>query len=284
MFDLSNFNLNFNYSDLSEIIVINGSKILLALIILYFGFKIINKLTHILNKRLLKKSYDPMIINFTIPMVRIGAKIFLALPLINFIGIETTSFIAAIGGASFAVGLAFQGSLSNFAGGVLLLILKPFSVGHFIEVGSHKGTVQSISIFYTYLQTFDNKIIVIPNSNVSNDSLINYTANDKRRIDYNIGVDYDTDIDYVKEVLGEVINNESGILDMPEPIIGLGEYAASSIVFHIKVWVSTEDYWKVFYRFNENIKRAFNKKGISFPYPHMDVNIYKDIKNNIKEN
>jgi small conductance mechanosensitive channel len=281
MFDLSNFNLDFDYSNLSEIIVIKSGKILLALIILYFGFKIINKLTDVLNKKLLKNNYDPMIINFSIPMARIGAKIFLALPLINFIGIETTSFIAAIGGASFAVGLAFQGSLSNFAGGVLLLILKPFSVGHFIEVGPHKGTVQSISIFYTYLQTFDNKIIVIPNSNVSNDSLINYTANDKRRIDYNIGVDYDTDIDYVKEVIGEVIKNEDGILDMPEPIIGLGEYAASSIVFHIKVWVKTEDYWKIFYRFNENIKRSFNKKGISFPFPHMDVNIYKDVRSDL---
>ena len=282
MLDLSNFNLNFDFNTISDILIFNGSKILLALIILYFGFKIINKFTDILNKNLLKKNYDPMIINFSIPMIRIATKVFLAITLVNFVGIETTSFIAAIGGASFAVGLAFQGSLSNFAGGVLLLILKPFSVGHFIEVGAHKGTVQSISIFYTYLQTFDNKIIVIPNSNVSNDSLINYTANDKRRIDYNIGVDYNTDIDYVKEVIEEVIKDEEGILDMPEPIIGLGEYAASSIIFHIKVWVNTEDYWKVFYRFNENIKRAFNKKGISFPYPHMDVNIYKDVKNNIK--
>lgn len=282
MLDLSNINLNFDFNTLSDILIFNGSKILLALLISYFGFKIINKLTDILNKRLLKKKYDPMIINFSVPMIRIAAKVFLAVTLVNFVGIETTSFIAAIGGASFAVGLAFQGSLSNFAGGVLLLILKPFSVGHFIEVGAHKGTVQSISIFYTYLQTFDNKIIVIPNSHVSNDSLINYSANDKRRIDYNIGVDYNTDIDYVKEVLGEVIKDEEGILDMPEPIIGLGEYAASSIVFHIKIWVNTEDYWKIFYRFNENIKRAFNEKGISFPYPHMDVNIYKDVKNNIK--
>lgn len=282
MLDLSSFNLDFDFSNLSEIIVIKSGKILLALIILYFGFKIINKLTNVLNKKLLKKKYDPMIINFTIPMTRVGAKIFLALPLINFIGIETTSFIAAIGGASFAVGLAFQGSLSNFAGGVLLLILKPFNVGHFIEVGPHKGTVQSISIFYTYLQTFDNKIIVIPNSSVSNDSLINYTANDKRRIDYNIGVDYDTDIDYVKEIVGEIIKSEDRILDMPEPIIGLGEYGSSAIIFHIKVWVNTEDYWKVYYSFNEDIKRVFNKKGISFPYPHMDVNIYKDVRNNIK--
>lgn len=282
MLDLSSFSLDFDFSNLSEIIVIKSGKILLALIILYFGFKIINKLTDVLNKKLLKKKYDPMIINFTIPMARVGAKIFLALPLINFIGIETTSFIAAIGGASFAVGLAFQGSLSNFAGGVLLLILKPFNVGHFIEVGPHKGTVQSISIFYTYLQTFDNKIIVIPNSSVSNDSLINYTANDKRRIDYNIGVDYDTDIDYVKEIVGEIIKSEDRILDMPEPIIGLGEYGPSAIIFHIKVWVNTEDYWKVYYSFNEDIKRVFNKKGISFPYPHMDVNIYKDVRNNIK--
>jgi len=278
LFNFPRIDLN----SLSDVLVVNGSKILLALVLLYFGFKIINKFTSILNKKLLKKNYDPMIINFTVPLIRISTKVLLSITLVNFIGIETTSFIAAIGGASFAVGLAFQGSLSNFAGGVLLLILKPFSVGHFIEVGQHKGTVQSISIFYTYLQTFDNKIIVIPNSNVSNDSLINYTANDKRRIDYSIGVDYNTDIDYVKEVIAEIIKEEEDILDVPEPIIGLGEYAASAINFHIKVWVKTEDYWTVFYRFNENIKRAFNKKEISFPYPHMDVNIYKDVKNNIK--
>ena len=278
MFDFSHFNFN----NLSDILIVNGSKVLLALFILYVGFKIINKSTEVLNKRLLKKNYDPMIINFSIPMIRIAAKIFLAIPLVNFIGIETTSLIAAIGGASFAVGLAFQGSLSNFAGGVLLLMLKPFSVGHYIEVGEHKGTVQSISIFYTYLQTFDNKMIVIPNSSVSNDSLINYTANDKRRIDYSIGVDYNTDIDFVKDVVQGVIKDESGIIDMPEPIVGLGEYGASAIVFHIKVWVKTEDYWNVYYRFNENIKRAFNKNSIAFPYPHMDVNIYKDVKSDIK--
>lgn len=278
MFDFSRIDLNY----LSEVIVLKGGKAILALFILFFGFKMINKFTGLLNKKLLKKKYDPTIINFSIPMIRITGKIFLAITLVNFVGFQTTSFVAAIGGASFAIGLAFQGSLSNFAGGVLLLVLKPFSIGHFIEVGQHKGTVQSISIFYTYLQTFDNKIIVIPNSHVSNDSLINYSANTSRRIDYSIGVDYKTDIDYLKTVVQEVINNDEGILDTPEPIIGLGEYAASSTIYHIKIWVKTENYWTVFYRFNENIKRAFNKKEISFPYPHMDVNIYKDIKNNIK--
>jgi len=278
MFDFSKIDLN----KLSEMILMNGSKILLALVILYFGFKIINKFTDLLNRKLLKKKYDPTIINFSIPMFRISAKIFLLVTLVTFVGIPTTSFVAAIGGASFAIGLAFQGSLANFAGGVLLLILKPFSVGHFIEIGKHMGTVQSISIFYTYLQTFDNKIIVIPNSQVSNDSLINYSANQNRRIDFNIGVDYNTDIDFVKEVVQKVIKDDEDILDMPEAIIGLGEYGASSIIFHIKIWVRKENYWIVFYKFNENIKRAFNKNGISFPFPHMDVNIYKDIKNNIK--
>lgn len=267
-----------DYERISDLIILYGGKIIIGLIILFLGFKITNRLVNALEKRLSKKNYDPMIISFAIPMVRISIKVLIGLTVVNFVGVETTSIVAAIGGAGFAVGLAFQGSLSNFAGGILLLVLKPFKVNDYIEVGENKGSVESISIFYTYLRTFDNKRIVIPNSSVTNSSIINYTTHDKRRIDYTIGVDYKTDIEFAKEVIREIIEKDELILNEPQPIIGLGTFGNSSINFDIKLWVSTSDYWTVYYRFNESIKKTFNKNKIEFPYPHMDVNIYKDIR------
>lgn len=269
---------NIDYEGISELIILYGGKILIGLVILFFGFKITNRLVNAMEKRLNKKSYDPMIISFAIPMVRISVKVLIGLTVINFVGVQTTSIVAAIGGAGFAVGLAFQGSLSNFAGGILLLVLKPFKVNDYIEVGNNKGSVESISIFYTYLRTFDNKRIVIPNSSVTNSSIINYTTHDQRRIDYTIGVAYESDIDFVKKIIKDVIEEDPLILTDPNPVIGLGTFASSSINFDIKLWVKTPDYWTVYYRFNESIKRSFNKNNIEFPFPHMDVNIYKDIK------
>lgn len=263
---------------LKELIIIHGAKVLLSLVIIFIGFKVTNRLVSILEKRLKKRKYDPTIINFLIPFSRFGLKIGLLLLIVAFLGEEPTSFVAVIGGASFAIGLAFQGSLANFAGGLLLLLLKPFGVGDYIEVGTYKGKVEAISIFYTYLNTFDNKMIVLPNSKVSNDSLVNYTANNIRRIDLKIGVAYDTEIDYLKNVVSEIISSDPQILETPEPIIGLGEYGGSSLNFDIKVWVNTETYWPVYYRLNESIKKKFDEKKIEFPYPHMDINVYKDVK------
>lgn len=271
-----------NSQVISGFILDYGLKILVSLLAVFIGFRVIKWMVNLLEKRMVKRNLDPTIINFTIPFTSLALKIGVIMSVIPLIGFKLTSFVAVIGGASFAVGLAFQGSLSNFAGGILLLTLKPFGVGDFIEVGSYKGKVKAISVFYTYLNTFDNKLIVIPNSKVSNDSLINYTANDIRRIDLVIGVDYNTKIDYMKETLLEVVRKDDDILNVPDPIIGLGEYGDSSINFHVKVWVKTENYWNVFYRFNENIKRTFDDKGIEFPFPHLDVNIYKDIKKQIK--
>lgn len=262
---------------ITNLVITYGTKIIIGLILLFIGFKVANKIASIAKHRLDQKDYDQTLVDFVFPFVRIGLKVLVLLAVIGYLGVQTTSFVAVIGGLSFAIGLAFQGSLANFAGGVLLIVFRPFKVGDFIEVSGHKGTVKSITIFYTYLTTVDNKQIVIPNSTVSNDSLTNFSINSTRRLDLTVGVDYATKIDDMKETIRKIVKKDELILNDPEPVIGLGEYGDNSINFHVKVWVNASDYWTVFYKFQEEIKRTFDAEGIEFPYPHMDVNIYKNI-------
>ena len=254
-------------------LITKGVEFIVALLIVFLGFKISNYIIKILEKLLKKSKCDETIANFLIPFSKMALKVLVLISAITYLGVETTSFVAVIGGASFAIGLAFQGSLSNFAGGVLLLVLKPFKVGDYITVSGISGSVKSISIFYTHLATPDNKVEIIPNSIVSNSSLTNFSANDTRRVDLTIGVDYDTDIKLLKNTIKEIIESNEKILSEPSYFIGLSEFADSSLNFSIKFWVKTSDYWDVYYKTNENINEKFNEVGISFPYPHMDVNI-----------
>jgi small conductance mechanosensitive channel len=257
-----------------------GSKIMIAIILLFIGFKIANYITKLIKKVLDKATYDETVINFLVPAIRVSLKILVIISIVGYVGPETTSFVAVIGGASFAIGLAFQGSLSNFAGGILLLILKPFKIGDYISVSGIDGTVKSISIFYTYLSTPDNKSEIIPNSTITNSSLTNYSANDTRRLDLKIGVEYNTDIKLVKDAVKIIVEKNDKILKEPAYIVGLSEFGDNSLNFNIKVWVKSEDYWDLFYKVNEDVKDTFNEMNIGFPYPHMDVNIYKNIANN----
>ena len=199
--------------------------------------------------------------------------------LATYIGIPTTSFVAIIGAMSFAIGLSLQGSFQNFAGGVLIIILRPFRIDDLIDVNNNLGKVNSIGIFYTKLMTLDNKLIVVPNSMIINNTLTNYSNNDTRRIEVTVGVAYGTDVDYVKEIIREIVQSNEMLLAEPEPIIGLADFASSSITFDIKVYVKTTDFLLARYRLREDIKKVFNKKNIEFPFPHMDVNIYKSISN-----
>ncbi|MEA1975432.1 MAG: mechanosensitive ion channel [Bacillota bacterium] len=254
-------------------LMLNGIKILGSMIVLFFALKIVNRITKLLKTALIKAKYDETIINFLAPTIRISLKVIVIISIVNYLGVETTSLLAIIGGASFAVGLAFQGSLSNFAGGVLLLILKPFKIGDVVNVNGIAGTVKSISIFYTYLTSFDNKLEIIPNSSITNSSLTNFSANDTRRIAIKIGVEYGTDINLVKEAVKKIVNSNDKILDDPAYFVGLSEFGDSSLNFNIRVWVKTSDYWNVFYQLNEDINNTFNEMEIGFPYPHMDVNL-----------
>lgn len=258
-----------------DIITANALKVLVAIVVLFVGFKLINFASYVL-----KKAYKSRISNdavyFLFQIGEIIVKVALIISIIAFLGIPTTSFVAILGSVGLAIGLSLQGSLSNFAGGFLILMLKPFKSGDFITGAGHSGTVEEIQIFYTKILTPDNKVITIPNSQLSNDSIINFSANKTRRLDFNLGVGYQEDIDKVKNAVMRVIERTPHILKTPEPFVHLGEWADSSINFIVRVWVNTEDYWDANFSLMEEFKREFDKEGIEIPFPKMDVYLKKE--------
>jgi small conductance mechanosensitive channel len=255
-----------------------GFQLVLSLVILFVGLKLIKVIKKLIRKSLKKSAkLDIAVQSFIVSLTGIALLIGLIMLIIGIFNIETVSFAAVLGAAGLAIGLALQGSLSNFAGGFLILILKPFKPGDFIEVQGTMGTVEDMDIFYTKMKTFDNKKVVIPNSIVINNTLTNFSGKQERRIDLNVGVSYNADIKNVKEVIGSVVDSNILILKDPLPIIRLGELADSALIFHVKVWCRTADYWNAFYDINEGIKEALDKHGISIPYPQLDVHVKKDL-------
>jgi len=192
--------------------------------------------------------------------------------------VETTSFVAALGAAGFAVGLALQGSLGNFAAGILLLVFRPFRVGHFIEGAGTAGTVEEVHIFNTLLRTPDNKSIVIPNSQLTSSTITNFSAKTERRIDLTFGVGYSDDIDQVKAVIKDVLSQDERILAEPATVVGLMTLGESSVDFVVRPWVKSEDYWAVLFDLNERMKKRFDAEGISIPFPQRDVHIIESVK------
>ena len=190
-------------------------------------------------------------------------------------GIPTSSFVAILGAAGLAVGLALSGTLQNFAGGVLILILKPFKVGDFIEAQGHSGKVKSIQVFNTVINTGDNKRIILPNGPVATGSIINYSAESKRRVDFTFGIGYDDDIDHAKSILMSLIEADSRIDKDPESFVAVHALADSSVNIIVRVWADASDYWGIYFDMNENVKKTFDKEGISFPYPQTDVHLHK---------
>jgi len=248
-------------------------KIIGALAVWFIGNYIIKWMMKVV-ERVLKRSHsDETLSKFVKSFARMLLKIILVITVITILGIPTTSFVAILGAAGLAIGLALQGSLSNFAGGVLILIFRPFNVGDYIEAAGYSGTVQAIQILYTILLTVDNKTIVIPNGTLSNNSLVNYSAEELRRVDFKFGVSYDSDIGKVKEVIMNICNGHELILKDPAPFARLVEHGESSINFAVRVWVEKEDYWTVFFDMQEQVKEAFDSNEIEIPYPHMDVNM-----------
>ncbi len=224
-------------------------------------------------KRVLNKStkVDKGLGSFLVSTVDISLKALLLVGIIATLGIETTSIVAVLGAASFTVGIALQGSLSNFAGGVMLLLFKPFKVGDYVECQDYSGTVVDMNIFSTILDTFDKKRVIVPNSIMSQGPLINYTTNETRRVDITVGVDYNSDIDETKKVLTHVLTSHDRVLRDPAPLVRVKELADSSINFTAYAWVKTEDYWDVFFDLNEGIKKTLDRNNIEIPYPHMTI-------------
>ena len=260
---------------LYALMVTYAGKIVLAVIVLLVGLWVIKRITNLITRQLEKAALDVSLRTFLIPLVRVTLQVLLVITIASMLGAEMTSFIAIIGAAGFAIGLALQGSLANFAGGVLILILKPFKVGDFIEAAGFSGTVKEIQVFHTILNTPDNRKIIIPNANLSNSSAVNYSSYDTRRLDLKFGVGYDDDIGKVKRVLQKIAVDHPLVMKEPAPMIVLGEHGDSSIVFFFRVWCAAADYWTLYFEFMEQVKLAFDEENISIPYPQMDVHMIK---------
>lgn len=242
-------------------------RALLAIITLLVGLKLIKLLKNFITKSLKKNKVDPSLVSFLESFLGIGLRILLFISIASMLGVETTSFITLIGAAGLAVGLSLQGSLSNLAGGVLILVFKPFQVGDLIEAQGYEGIVKKIQIFSTHLTTLDNKRVVIPNGNLSNDSIKNYSAEEKIRVDLSIGISYNSSIDKAKEVIQEVIQNNSKILKDPKPFIGVSELSDSSVNLAVLVWTNSENYIPLPFELRESIKKAFDRNNIDMPFP-----------------
>ena len=255
------------------LIMTYAPKVVLAIITLVVGLWLINRFVGLLDNKLGKK--DPTLNKFLCGLIGAILKILLFISVASMVGIATTSFIAIIGAAGLAIGLALQGSLGNFAGGVLILIFKPFKVGDTIEAQGYLGAVAEISILYTIVNTFDNRRIVIPNGSLSNATLVNVSYYDTRRCDMTFGIAYGDDIDKARAVIKQLLNEDERVLPEPEPRISVGSLGDNSVNIIVRPWTKTDDLWPVYWDMHERVKKAFDKEGITIPFPQRDVHLYK---------
>ncbi len=258
---------------LQEQAVAYAPKILLALITLFVGLRIIKVLDKGLNKIMLLKNYDASLRSFLISLFDLLSKVALVISVISVIGVETSSFIAILGSAGLAVGLALQGSLSNFAGGVMLLIFKPFREGDYILAQGFEGTVKELTVFHTIIHTVDNKRVILPNGAVANGPITNFTITGTRRCDLTFGIGYGDDIKKAKDVLTEMVNNDMRVLKDPKPQVIVHSLGDSSVNLQIRAWATTDDFWAFNFDMQEKVKLTFDEKGISIPFPQRDLHI-----------
>jgi len=258
-----------------DIIVDFGPKVIAAILIWIIGSWIIKKLVGTVEKIMSKRGYDESLKKFLINLASWALKIILIISILGTVGIETTSFAAILAAASLAIGMALQGSLGNFAGGVLIMIFKPFKIGDLIEAQGELGVVKEIEIFTTKLTGLTNREVIIPNGTLSNGNIINYSTEGTRRVDLTFGVGYDSDIKKTKEVLMQVLTSHPKVLKSPAPTVNVSELADSSVNFAVRPWSTSEDYWDVYFGITENVKEALDAAGIEIPYPHA-VEIQKE--------
>ncbi len=263
------------FEEWGERIVPIVGQLALTIVVVVVGLIVIGRLTKFMSERMEKAHVESSLRSFLVPLIKILLQVLLVISAVSMLGVEMTSFIAVIGAASFAVGLALQGSLANFAGGVLILLLKPFKVGDFIEAVGFMGTVHEIQVFYTILNTPDNRRIIIPNANLSNSSAVNFSSYPQRRIQWTFGVSYDSDIVQVKELLQSLMNEHPKLLDDPPPQVLLTEHGDSALVFTVRAWAEAGDFWPTYFEMMEKVKLAFDQHGITIPFPQMDVHMNK---------
>lgn len=249
-------------------------NIAVAAAILFGGIWLSKRIKNYVATAMEKREIDVLLASFSSNIIYVALIAFVIIAALGQLGIQTTSFVAIIGAAGLAIGLSLQGSLSNFASGVMIIAFRPFKVGDFIEAGGVAGIVEGIQIFSTQMRTGDNKAVIVPNSNIIGGNITNYSAKDTRRVDLVFGIGYDDDIKKAKDVLTELVNNDERILKDPEPVIAVSELADSSVNFVCRPWVKTADYWGVYFDLTEAVKLRFDKEGISIPYPQQDVHMH----------
>ncbi|MDD3323079.1 MAG: mechanosensitive ion channel [Paludibacter sp.] len=269
-------NVNEILSQLTQITVQYGPKLLGAIIVFLIGIRLIKVLTKSISKLMEKSQIDPTLKPFIRSIINALLQVLLVISVLSMVGIEMTSFIAILGAAGLAVGLALSGTLQNFAGGVVILLLKPFKVGDFIEAQGFMGVVKEIQIFNTILKTPDNKTIFVPNGGLSTNSVTNFSTEPFRRVDFSFGIGYGESVEKAKKVLSEIIAADTRIINEPaEPFIAVSELADSSVNFVVRVWAKTEDYWGVHFDMNEKVYNEFNKNNIEIPFPQVSVHMNK---------
>ncbi len=269
--------LGYSSGEIMDLLVSIGAKLAIAIVVFIVGFWLAKFLAKTVKKVLTKRETDPSLVSFLTSLVSMLIKTLTVVTAITQLGVEMTSFVAILGAAGLAIGMAFSGTLSNFAGGVMLLLFKPFKVGDFVNVQGEEGTVDEILIFNTILKTVDNKTIILANGAVANGTITNYTKADKRRVDFVFGIAYGDDLKKAKDLLKKFADEDEMILKDPDPVfIGLSELADSSVNITVRAWAKTENYWKVYFNMNERVYNEFDKEGLSIPFPQVDVHLPKE--------
>lgn len=258
-----------------QLLTVYGLKVVAALAIFVVGRWVAKGVRKLVERLMTKSKVDPTLVSFTANLAYIGLLAFIVIAALGQLGIQTTSFIAVLGAAGLAVGLALQGSLSNFAAGFLLIIFRPFKVGDLIEGAGVFGVVEAIQIFTTQLKTADNKTVIVPNAKLTDDNIVNWTVKGTRRVDMVFGIGYEDDIDNARALMAEIIAADDRVLKNPEPQIAISELADSSVNFVVRPWVKVNDYWGVYFDLTEKIKKAFDANGVSIPFPQRDVHVYQ---------
>ncbi len=252
-----------------------GPRLIGAIAVWIIGSWVIKALANGFTRMMDKNQTDESLKPFLKKLFSTLLKVLLVVSVLGMLGVEMTSFIAILGAAGLAVGMALSGTLQNFAGGVMILLFKPFKVEDVIEAQGFVGKVHEIQIFNTILKTFDNKTIIIPNGGLSTSSMVNYSTEPQRRVDWTFGIGYGDDVDSAKQVIQELCNQDTRILKDPELFVAVSELGDSSVNFAVRAWVNADDYWDVYFDLNEKIYKTFDQKGLNIPFPQMDVHVHQ---------
>lgn len=261
------------YDEIVTMLISYAPKLLLALVVLLVGYRVIKMLERMLRRGAERSKMDPALQLFSVNLLRWTLKVLLFIAVADMIGVKTTSFVAIVGAAGLAVGLALQGTLANFAGGVLLMVFKPYKVGDLVESQGVLGNVKEIQIFNTILTTPENKTAVMPNGAIMNNHLINFTTEGKIRVDLKVGISYKADLQAARKAMLEVMEKDPKVLASPSPLVAVAELADSSVVLAVRPWCDPADYWEVYFSTLENCKIALDSAGVSIPFPQVDVHM-----------